>query len=86
MARQGFGRFKWSPSGYKAVQNSGSVQRILSGEADRRAGGATARLNALGHEGPHFAAKQTQGRFAKGYVVHPTTNEGAEHAAEALGD
>ena len=87
MARQGFSRFKWSPSGYKAVQNSGSVQRILSHEADSRAGAANARTVAHGHESiEHFKVKQTQGKFAKGYVVHPVTNEGAAHAAEALGE
>ena len=86
MAKQGFSRFKWSPGGYKAVQNSGAVQRILSQEADSRAGGATARTNAHGHSGTHFDTKQIQGKFAKGYVVHPTTYEGAAHAAEALGE
>lgn len=86
MAKQGFSRFKWSPGGYKAVQNSGAVQRILSQEADSRAGGATARTNAHGHEGVHFDVEQTQGKFAKGYVVHPVTYEGAAHAPEALGE
>lgn len=86
MARQGFSRFKWKPSGYKAVQNSGAVQRILSHEADSRAGGATARTNAHGHSGTHFATKQVQGKFAKGYVVHPVTYEGYAHAQEALGE
>lgn len=86
MAKQGFSRFKWSPGGYKAVQNSGAVQRILQQEADSRAGGATARTNAHGHEGTHFAVKQTQGKFAKGFVVHPTTYEGYAHAPEALGE
>ena len=86
MAKQGFHGFKWKPSGYKAVQNSGAVQRILSQEANSRAGGATARTNAHGHSGTHFAVKQVQGKFAKGYVVHPTTNEGYAHAPEALGE
>lgn len=87
MARQGFSRFKWSPSGYKAVQNSGAVQRILQHEADSRAGGANARVIAHGHETiDHFRVKQTQGKFAKGYVVHPITNEGYAHAQEALGE
>ena len=87
MARQGFSRFKWSPYGYRAVQNSGAVQRILSQEADSRAGGANARVIAHGHESiDHFRTKQVQGKFAKGYVVHPVTNEGAAHAAEALGE
>lgn len=86
MAKQGFSHFKWKPSGYRAVQNSGAVQRILSQEADSRAGGATARTNAHGHSGMHFATKQVQGKFAKGYVVHPTTNEGYAHAQEALGE
>ena len=86
MAKQGFSRFKWKPSGYKAVQNSGAVQRILQQEADSRAGAANARVIAHGHETiDHFRVKQTQGKFAKGYVVHPVTNEGAAHAAEALG-
>lgn len=86
MARQGFHGFKWKPSGYRAVQNSGAVQRILSQEADSRAGGATARTNAHGHSGIHFDTKQVQGKFAKGYVVHPITNEGYAHAPEALGE
>lgn len=86
MARQGLHGFKWKPSGYKAVMNGGSVQRILQQEADSRAGGATARTNAHGHSGTHFDTKQVQGKFAKGYVVHPITNEGAAHAAEALGE
>ena len=87
MVKQGFSRFKWSPSGYRAVQNSGAVQRILQQEADSRAGGANARVIAYGHENiEHFSAKQTQGKFAKGYVVHPVTNEGCAHAAEALGE
>lgn len=86
MAKQGFHGFKWKPSGYKAVQNSGAVQRILSQEADSRAGGATARINSHGHSGTHFATKQVQGKFAKGYVVHPTTNEGYARASEALGE
>lgn len=64
MARQGFSRFKWSPSGYKAVQNGGAVQRILSQEAESRAGGANA---ALGESA--YRAKQVQGKFAKGYIV-----------------
>ena len=86
MAKQGFSRFKWSPSGYRAVQNSGAVQRILRQEADSRAGGATARTNAHGHDGSHFAVKPTRGKFANGYVVHPTTYEGYAHAPEALGE
>lgn len=87
MAKQGFHGFKWKPSGYKAVQNSGAVQRILSQEADSRAGGANARVVAHGHESiDHFRTKQVQGKFAKGYIVHPTTYEGAAHAAEALGE
>ena len=87
MAKQGFSRFKWSPGGYRAVQNSGAVQRILQQEADSRAGGANARVIAHGHESiDHFRVEQTQGKFAKGYVVHPVTNEGAAHAAEALGE
>ena len=87
MARQGFSRFKWSPGGYRAVQNSGAVQRILQREADSRAGGANARVVAHGHESiEHFRVKQTQGKFAKGYVVHPVTNEGYAHAPEALGE
>lgn len=87
MARQGFSRFKWKPSGYKAVQNSGAVQRILSQEADSRAGGANARVIAHGHESiDHFRTKQIQGKFAKGYVVHPVTDEGYAHAQEALGE
>lgn len=87
MARQGFSRFKWSPGGYRAVQNSGAVQRILQREADSRVGGANARTVAHGHESiDHFRAEQIQGKFAKGYVVHPVTHEGAAHAAEALGE
>lgn len=86
MARQGFSRFKWSPGGYRAVQNSGAVQRILQREADSRVGGANARTVAHGHESiDHFRAEQIQGKFAKGYVVHPVTEEGYAHAAEALG-
>lgn len=87
MARQGFSRFKWSPGGYRAVQNSGAVQRILQREADSRVGGANARTVAHGHESiDHFRAEQIQGKFAKGYVVHPVTEEGYAHAAEALGE
>ena len=87
MAKQGFSRFKWSPSGYKAVQNSGAVQRILQQEADSRAGGANARVIAHGHVSiDHFRTKQIQGKFAKGYIVHPITNEGYAHASEALGE
>ena len=87
MAKQGFSRFKGSPSGYKAVQNSGAVQRILQQEADSRAGGANARVIAHGHESiDHFRTKQIQGKFAKGYIVHPITNEGYAHASEALGE
>ena len=87
MAKQGCSRFKWSPSGYKAVQNSGAVQRILQQEADSRAGGANARVIAHGHESiDHFRTKQIQGKFAKGYIVHPITNEGYAHASEALGE
>lgn len=55
MAKQDFSRFKWSPGGYRAVQNSGTVQRILSQEADSRAGAANARTVAHGHESiEHF--------------------------------
>lgn len=87
MAKQGFHGFKWKPSGYKAVQNSGAVQRILQREADSRAGAANARTVAHGHESiDHFRVEPTQGKFAKGYVVHPVTHEGAAHAPEALGE
>ena len=87
MAKQGFSRFKWSPGGYRAVQNSGAVQRILQREADSRAGGANARVIAHGHESiDHFRTKQIQGKFAKGYVVHPVTDEGYAHVQEALGE
>ena len=79
MAKQGFSRFKWSPGGYRAVQNSGSVQRILAAEASKAEGGANAFTNAHDHPGSHFATKQVQGKFARGYVVHPTTNEGYAH-------
>lgn len=86
--KQGFHGFKPNFSGYRAAQNSGAVQRILQQEADSRAGGATARTNAHGHEGTHFAVKKITGRKYGdgGYIVHPITNEGAAHAAEALGE
>ena len=64
MARQGFSRFKWKPSGYKAVQNSGAVQRILSQEADSRAGGANAEYGER-----IYRSGQIQGKFAKGHIV-----------------
>ena len=88
MAKQGFGRFKWSPGGYRAVQNSGAVQRILQREADSRAGAANARTVAHDHESTdHFAVKPVQGKFARGYVVHPVTDEGYAHARRgALGE
>lgn len=84
MAKQGFSRFKWNRGGYRAVQNLASVQSQLRRYASSAEGGASASVNARGHTGTHFAAEQVQGKFAKGYVVHPTTYEGAAHAVKAL--
>lgn len=83
--RCSFKGFKWSPAGYREVQNSGSVQSRLSRYAESAAGGGNAAVNAHDHAGTHYEPKQVQGRFAKGYIVHPTTHEGVAHAADALG-
>ena len=64
MARQGFSRFKYSRAGYKAVQDSGAVQRILQQEADSRAGGANAEYGER-----IYRSGQIQGKFAKGHIV-----------------
>lgn len=86
MARKsGFSGFKWSRKGYQAVVDSAPVQSRIREYAESAAGGASARVNAHDHEGEHFAVKQVQGRFSKGCIVHPTTNNGAAHADEALG-
>lgn len=83
--KQGFSRFKWNRAGYQAVQNSSAVQSRLLRYAESAEGGASAAVDAHGHTGLHFDTKQVQGTFAKGYIVHPTTNEGVAHAADALG-
>lgn len=82
MARQGFSRVKGKKAGYKRVMNSGPVQRILAAEASKAEGGANAYTNAHDHPGAHFDTKQVQGKFAKGYFVHPTTYEGYAHGHE----
>ena len=70
--------------GYQQAMNASGVQLRLQRYADQACGGATAKTNAHGHEGLHFDDRQIQGRFAKGWLVHPTTNEGSAHAREAL--
>ena len=70
---------------YPSIMNgNGQVQGMLRRYADSASGGATAKTNAHGHEGEHFAVEKIKGRFANGYLVHPTTNEGSAHAREAL--
>lgn len=82
MAKQGFSRVKGNLGGYKRVMNGGLVQRILASEASKAEGGANAFTSAHDHPGSHFASEQIQGKFAKGYLVHPTTHEGYAHGAE----
>lgn len=86
--KKGFYGFNPNFGTYDSVKNTNAVQRILQHEADSRAGGATARTNAHGHSGTHFSVKRITGRKYGdgGYLVHPITNEGAAHAADALGE
>lgn len=85
MAKSSFSGFKWNRGGYQEAMDNGKCQSILKRYADSAAGGANAEVNAHGHDGSHFDVKEVQGKFAHGYIVHPTTNEGYAHAVKALG-
>lgn len=72
MADFGFkmGTFKWDRGGYIELQNSSAVQSLVSSEAQS----VSSRANTQCSGG--YAAKQVQGRFAKGYIVASDNADG----------
>lgn len=68
-----FKSFKWNPTGYREVLNSGEVQGLMDDYAARVMSDANADFTTRPDEGQGYTRKQIDGRIAKGYLVKADT-------------
>ena len=69
-----FGKFKHDKAGYADLMNSGAVQSMLRGKAERVLSAADRGLSEDGYELPGHELKEYRGKLADGYVVRTKTD------------
>lgn len=76
-----FGKFQWDRGGYAQLMNSGAVDAVVAGKAQKVLAAADRGLGEDGYRHPGHEIKKYHGVLARGYVVRTNT----DHARRAQG-